>query len=53
MRARQVCASTPWTPPPSASDKTLVAASIHGNMTAEVMVNGKPPVIGLHAYIKS
>ena len=39
-------------PPPSASGKTLVVASTHGNMTTDVMVNGKPLVIGVNAYIK-
>jgi hypothetical protein len=39
-------------PPPSASGKTLVVASTHGNMTTEVMVKGKPLVIGVNAYIK-
>jgi hypothetical protein len=39
-------------PQPSASGKTLVVASTHGNMTTEVLVNGKPLVIGVNAYIK-
>ncbi len=39
-------------PQPSASGKTLVVASTHGNMTTDVMVNGKPLVIGVNAYIR-
>lgn len=40
------------TPTPSASGKTLVVASTHGNVVTNVMVNGKPLVVGLNAYIK-
>jgi hypothetical protein len=39
-------------PQPSASGKTLVVASTHGNQTTKTMVQGKPLVIGLNAYIK-
>jgi len=39
-------------PVPSASGKTLVVASTRGNITTDVLVNGKPLVIGLNAYIK-
>ena len=39
-------------PTPSASGKTLVVASTHGNVTTDCVVNGKPLVIGLNAYIK-
>lgn len=38
-------------PVPSASGKTLVVASSHGNVTTTVTVDGKPVVIGLNAYI--
>lgn len=38
-------------PKPSASGKTLVVASTRGNMKTSVMVNGKPVIIGLNAYI--
>jgi len=38
-------------PRPSASGKTLVVASTNGNKPTEVLVNGKPVVIGLNAYI--
>jgi hypothetical protein len=37
----------------SASGKTLVVASTHGNKTTEVQVQGKPVTIGLNAYIKA
>lgn len=39
-------------PTPSSSGKTLVVASTRGNMTSSAMVQGKPVVIGLNAYIK-
>ncbi len=41
------------TPAPSASGKTLVVASSHGNQTTNVQVQGKPVVIGLNAYIRA
>lgn len=40
------------TPTPSASGKTLVIASSHGNVTTTATVDGKPVTIGLNAYIK-
>lgn len=41
-------------PTPSASGKTLVIASTHGNTTlSDLKVEGKPVVIGLNAYIKA
>ena len=39
-------------PTPSASGKTLVVASTHGNTVTTAMVDGKPVTIGLNAYIK-
>lgn len=39
-------------PTPSASGKTLVVATTHGNVKTECMLEGKPVVIGLNAYIK-
>lgn len=39
-------------PTPSASGKTLVVASTHGNMTTQAVIDGKPIVIGVNAYIK-
>lgn len=40
------------TPTPSSSGKTLVVASTHGNMVTSAMIDGKPIIIGLNAYIK-
>jgi hypothetical protein len=39
-------------PSPSASGKTLVVASTHGNMATTVEIDGCPVVIGVNAYIK-
>ena len=39
-------------PTPSASGKTLVVASSHGNQVTSAMIDGKPVVVGLNAYIK-
>ncbi len=39
-------------PAPSASGKTLVVASSHGNQPTAAMVEGKPVVIGVNAYIR-
>lgn len=39
------------TPSPSASGKTLVVATTHGNMKTDVLIQGKPVTIGLNAYI--
>jgi len=41
------------TPTPSASGKTLVIASSHGNQPTTAQVNGKAVIIGLNAYIKN
>ncbi len=38
-------------PTASASGKTLVVASSHGNQKTAAMVNGKNVTIGLNAYI--
>ncbi len=39
-------------PAPSASGKTMVVASSHGNQATTAQVNGQPVTIGLNAYIK-
>ena len=39
-------------PTPSASGKTLVVASSHGNQKTTAMVNGKPIIVGVNAYIR-
>lgn len=36
----------------SASGKTLVVASTHGNVTTNAFVAGKPVTVGLNAYIR-
>ena len=38
---------------PSASKKTLVLASSHGNQPTALIVEGKPVTIGLNAYIRA
>jgi hypothetical protein len=38
---------------PSASGKTLVVASTHGNQVTTATVDGKPLVVGLNAYIRA
>jgi len=38
-------------PRPSATGKTLVVASSHGNQPTAVTVQGKPVYVGLNAYI--
>jgi hypothetical protein len=40
------------TPAPSASGKTLVVASSHGNKTTSATVDGKQIVVGVNAYIR-
>jgi hypothetical protein len=39
-------------PMPSSSGKTLVVASTRGNTVTTALVDGKPVIIGLNAYIK-
>jgi hypothetical protein len=39
-------------PTPSASGKTLVVASSHGNQATTAMIDGQPIIIGLNAYIR-
>lgn len=38
-------------PAPSSSGKTLVVASSHGNKATAAIIDGKPIVIGVNAYI--
>ena len=40
------------TPVPSATGKTLVVASSHGNKETDLVVNGAKVVVGVNAYIK-
>lgn len=39
-------------PTPSASGKTLVVASTHGNVSAGVKLNGQDVIVGVNAYIR-
>jgi len=39
-------------PTPSASGKTLVIATTHGNQQTAVMHEGQPIIIGLNAYVR-
>ncbi len=39
-------------PTPSASGKTLVVATTHGNVPSDVEVNGKTVTVGCNAYIR-
>lgn len=36
----------------SASGKTLMVASTHGNQPTAVMIQGKPLIVSVNAYIK-
>ena len=40
-------------PTPSASGKSLIVATTHGNIPTTLQVNGKPLVISVNAYIKA
>jgi hypothetical protein len=46
--------TVPMNPVPvnSASGKTKVVASTHGNQATALLVEGKPVIIGVNAYIK-
>jgi hypothetical protein len=39
-------------PTPSASGKTMVVASTHGNQKTGVEIDGKEVIVGVNAYIK-
>ena len=39
-------------PAPSASGKTLVVASTHGNIATTAVIEGKAFIIGVNAYIR-
>ena len=40
-------------PSPSASGKTLVVASSHGNQATGVVIDGKPLIVGVNAYVRA
>lgn len=39
-------------PQESASGKTLVVATTHGNQATDAKVNGQPVIVGVNAYIR-
>ena len=39
-------------PAPSASGKTLVVATTHGNVSSGVKLNGQDVIVGVNAYIR-
>ena len=39
-------------PRPSATGKTLTVASTQGNQPTEALIDGKPVIVGVNAYIK-
>ena len=40
-------------PTPSASGKTLVVATTHGNVPTDIQIDGKPVIVGVNAYIRA
>lgn len=38
---------------PSASGKTLVVASTHGNQATGLNINGKALIVGVNAYVRA
>jgi hypothetical protein len=40
-------------PTPSASGKTLVIATTHGNQPTDVLLDGQPVIVGVNAYIRN
>jgi len=54
IKGNELVITIPMTKPtPSASGKTLVVASSHGNQPTAAQVDGKPVVVGLNAYIRN
>lgn len=39
-------------PTPSATGKTLVVATTHGNQPTDATVDGQPLIVGVNAYIR-
>ena len=53
VQGKNLVITIPLTEPtPSASGKTLVVASSHGNKETDAKIKGKPVVIGFNAYVK-
>ncbi len=40
-------------PTPSASGKTMVIATTHGNVQTSAVIDGKPVIVGMNAYIRA
>lgn len=40
-------------PTASASGKTRVVATTHGNVPTSVLVDGKPVIVGVNAYVRA
>lgn len=40
-------------PAKSASGKTLVVATTHGNQATAVQIDGKPVIVGVNAYVRA
>ena len=47
-----IVVTIPVTKRPSKSGKTVVVASTHGNQPTGLMIDGKPVILGLNAYVK-
>lgn len=53
IKGNELLITLAMTPPrPSASGKTLVVASTGGNIATAAIVDGKPVIVGVNAYIK-
>lgn len=53
IKGNELIITLTMTPPrPSASGKTLVVASTGGNIATAAIVDGKPVIVGVNAYIK-
>lgn len=54
IKGTSLVITIPLQPPtPSASGKTLVVATTHGNVQTSAQVKGKAVTVGLNAYIKN
>jgi hypothetical protein len=40
-------------PTPSSTGKSLVVASSHGNQPTTAIIDGKPVIVGVNAYIRA
>lgn len=53
IEGKELVIRVPLNPTPvvSASGKTLVVASSHGNQKTDALVNDQPVIVGVNAYI--